>query len=133
MSSSSSASASTSAPSSSKVTATPSLPPTTPASTLSSTNPLRTQSQLRSASQPIVVPATAQTPQQRPATQPPRPQTSSPLWNDLAQLQAPASNSSLPLHAQQFSGLSVSPNNPFPSHLAQNHPTGPFAGAARAV
>ncbi|KAI1790079.1 hypothetical protein LXA43DRAFT_1095796 [Ganoderma leucocontextum] len=81
-------------------------------------------------------------PQQQP--QPPQ-QSSNPLWNDLAQLQAPSTNSSLPLQftslptiqpmnvpapnggnltlPNPFSGLSTSPNNPFPSSLA-SQPTG---------
>ncbi|KAI0693678.1 hypothetical protein C8T65DRAFT_720818 [Cerioporus squamosus] len=135
-SSSASTSTSTSTPSSSKVSASPSLPPTTPASTLSSTNPLRTQSQMRSASQPVVVPATAQTTQQRPATQPPQPQTSSPLWNDLAQLQAPASNSSLPLqYASPATTQPISIPTSNPSGLAVPNQFskprhGAFAGAA---
>ncbi|KAM5539740.1 hypothetical protein V8D89_006553 [Ganoderma adspersum] len=69
--------------------------------------------------------------QQQQQPQPPH-QSSNPLWNDLAQLQAPSTNSSLPLQfasppttqlPNPFTGLSASPNNPFPSSLG-SQPTG---------
>lgn len=143
---------STPAPLSSQLSAAPSLPTTSSSTPTASVG----QSSFRSASQPVTPPAPTQPPahmQHRPATQPLRQQPSNPLWNDLAQLQAPASDSSLPLQfaapsttqpmiiptppnnsglmvSNQFTGLSVSPNNPFPSHLA-NQPTGMFPGGAQ--
>ncbi|TBU41400.1 hypothetical protein BD309DRAFT_898185 [Dichomitus squalens] len=114
------------------------------------------QSQPRSVSQPVAPPHPAPQPIQMPQQLPPQSTTSppqqshqlsNPVWNDLAQLQAPATNSSLPLQfasspatqainvphpsslsvPNQFSGLSVSPNNHFPSSLTQQ-PTGAFPG-----
>ncbi|KAI0705611.1 hypothetical protein C8Q76DRAFT_630669, partial [Earliella scabrosa] len=149
-------SSSSSTPSSSKLAATPSLPTTTASSTPSAVDSLRTQSQIRSVSQPVAPPVPApasiaaqvqpQAQAPRPATQPPQQQPTNPLWNDLAQLQAPAANSSLPLQfaspattqpmsipglpntgltaPTQYSGLSVSPSNPYPSQLVQQQPTG---------
>ncbi|RPD54233.1 ArfGap-domain-containing protein [Lentinus tigrinus ALCF2SS1-7] len=145
-----------STPSSSKIATIPSVPaPTTPASTLRAAESLYSQSQFRSVSQPLSTPSSGQVQQQRPATQPPQPQSSNPIFNDLAQLQAPAANSSLPLQyaspatpqpmgmptlnttglapPNQFSGLSVSPNNPFPSALAQQQSVGAFGGASRSM
>ncbi|KAI0357879.1 ArfGap-domain-containing protein [Trametes cingulata] len=132
------------------------LPPTT----IESIAP-RTQSQFRSVSQPVApslpstsqqqqvpAPSQPQLMQQQQAQQQPQ-QSSNPVWNDLAQLQAPAVNSSLPLQyaaptgtqpisipsaptglapPSAYSGLSVSPNSPFPSSFTQNSPGGMFPG-----
>ncbi|KAI0640406.1 hypothetical protein C8Q79DRAFT_1107257 [Trametes meyenii] len=109
----------------------------------------RGQSQFRSVSQPVA-PSIPPTSQQyirstlNPAVQqppPPQPQQSSnPVWNDLAQLQAPSVNSSLPLQyaspastqpmgipsaptgltaPSAYGGLSVSPGHQFPSSFQQ--------------
>ncbi|KAI0752881.1 putative GTPase activating protein for Arf-domain-containing protein [Daedaleopsis nitida] len=153
-------SSSSSMPSSSQIPATPAIPFHVPSDAPSSLEQFRTQSQIRSASQPVVssapsanLPTQVQPPAQpRPATQPPQQQSSNPVWNDLAQLQAPATNSSLPLQfaslaptqpmnipnlstsglsaPNQYSGLSASPSNPFPSQLAQQA-TGMFPGGAQ--
>ncbi|KAH9886234.1 hypothetical protein C8Q73DRAFT_284011 [Cubamyces lactineus] len=116
----------------------------------------QTQSQFRSVSQPVAPSQTQlssqtlqQQPQQQAQLQQPPLQSANPLWNDLAQLQAPATNSSLPLQyaslpatqpmsiptmstglsaPNAYSGLSISPNSPFPSSLQQHSPGGMFSG-----
>ncbi|CDO78261.1 hypothetical protein BN946_scf184491.g6 [Trametes cinnabarina] len=126
------------------------------ANSIASSSVGRTQSQIRSVSQPVI--ALSSSSQQYSAQQTPSaipqqqqqtsPQSSSPVWNDLAQLQAPAMNSSLPLQyassittqpisiptsstglsvPNPYTGLSVSPNSPFPSSFSQQ-PGGAFAG-----
>ena len=143
----------------------PALPTSSSAtSTISAASAaLSTQPQPRSVSQPVApppAPQSIQMPQQMPlrsATLAPQQQPqqrqqqqqlpNNPVWNDLAQLQAPATNSSLPLQfapspatqpinipnasglsaPNQFTGLSASPNNLFPSSLGQQ-PVGMFPG-----
>ncbi|KAI0768285.1 putative GTPase activating protein for Arf-domain-containing protein [Trametes elegans] len=132
----------------------PAIAPQPSAPTTPDSNIARTQSQFRSISQPV----TTSYPSQPAASQPPPPaqqqqqppQPSNPVWNDLAQLQAPTMNSTLPLQyaspvntqpmgipggatglaaPNPYSGLSVSPNAPFPSPLPQQQsPGGMFAG-----
>ncbi|KAI0654163.1 hypothetical protein C8Q70DRAFT_1048137 [Cubamyces menziesii] len=128
-----------------------------PTSSTTTSSATTTQSQFRSVSQPVapsqtqLSSQTLQQPQQQAQQQlqqPPQ-QSSNPLWNDLAQLQAPATNSSLPLQyaspattqpisiptmstgltaPNAYGGLSVSPNSPFPSLLQQHSPGGMFPG-----
>ncbi|KAL1939075.1 hypothetical protein VTO73DRAFT_10335 [Trametes versicolor] len=141
--------------------ATPSLPASAPAPAPAAVSNLaKTQSQFRSVSQPVApsFPSSSQpyAPVQSIQTQFAQPsqqsQTSSnPVWNDLAQLQAPAMNSSLPLQyasptgtqpmgipntstglsaPNPYGGLSVSPNAPFPSSFGQQpSPGGMFPGS----
>ncbi|KAI0330032.1 ArfGap-domain-containing protein [Cubamyces sp. BRFM 1775] len=130
------------------ITAARPAPAIAPSSSTAS-NASQTQSQFRSVSQPV---GPSQTQVQQPAQQQQQAlpqQSSNPLWNDLAQLQAPATNSSLPLQyaspattqpisiptmstgltaPSAYSGLSVSPNSPFPSSLQQHSPGGMFPG-----
>ncbi|KAI8972423.1 hypothetical protein BD414DRAFT_517975 [Trametes punicea] len=135
----------------------PSAPLSTSTTTATATK--RTQSPIRSVSQPIA-PASASPghggltfsqPQAPFVQQQQQPQQSSnPIWNDLAQLQAPTTNSSFPLQygsstsaqpinitrvstglsvPNPYSGLSVSPNSPFPSSFSQpSSPGGAFLG-----
>ncbi|OSD00650.1 hypothetical protein PYCCODRAFT_1479087 [Trametes coccinea BRFM310] len=154
--------ASPAATSSTSTAVTPAAQPATSTASSLASSALRTQSQIRSVSQPVPTLSSssqhysasqAQTAalqqQQQSQQQQTSSQSSNPVWNDLAQLQAPATNSSLPLQyaspintqpisipttstglsaPNPYGGLSVSPNASFPSSFSQQQQGGAFAG-----